>query len=213
MTPCAMQEAQRRQRQEEKKQHQQEQGRAQAQQRRSQPQPRRSPSTSTPRAGRRDADVERQASEQLPAAPDGAGASAAKFWAGELLKSGVRQTSVRICSANAACREQSKVWPAALDMRHRTTLDCVAAMWKGQPGAAQGWCWLAPDRPGDEGFATFVAYLEQRQRAGIVRADGLDGGQKTLYLVPAVPALSEQLAIPHEAGCLLALAPVEGGEA
>lgn len=188
-----------------------EQARQQAPQR----EPRRSPSVGAQRSSRRDAEGGREPSGQLPATKEaggGAGAGAAKFWAGELLKSGVQQTSVRICSANAACREQSKEWPPALDMRHRTTLDCVAAMWKGA-GATQGWCWLAPTHAGDDGFAAFVAYLEQRQRAGIVRADGLDGSQKTLYLVPATAALSEQLAIPHEAGCLLALAPVEGGDA
>jgi deoxycytidine triphosphate deaminase len=93
-------------------------------------------------------------------------------------------------------------------MQHRTTIDQVVAVWEGRSAAARGWCVMAPDTPGDPGFEGFLSYLQQRQRAGIVRPLGPEGAViHTLYLVPASAEVSKRLAIPYEPGRLLVLVP------
>jgi hypothetical protein len=128
------------------------------------------------------------------------------FWHGEIAKSSVTQSRVHILSANATCREQSRLWPLSLDMQHRMAIDQVVALWNAHEPSVRGWCWMRPNDASDEGFATFLMYLTQRQRAGIVKPQLTEEGcMHALYLVPATTAVCELLAIPFEEGALLVL--------
>ena len=133
-------------------------------------------------------------------------ARAQVFWEGSLAKSAAVQSNVRVTSANAVCRAQSRLWPQVLDMQHRMAIEQVVALWHAHDPQKRGWCWMHPAQPGVDGFAAFVAYLTQRQRAGIVKPQlAADGVAHTVYLVPATQAVCESLAIPFEADALLAL--------
>lgn len=65
---------------------------------------------------------------------------------------------------------------------------------------------MQPEQAASPGFAAFLAYLTQRQRAGIVKPPLPEGeGSHTLYLVPATLAVCEALAVPFEDDALLVL--------
>ena len=154
----------------------------------------------------------RQDASLEPPSPAGAAAQPAAeapvFWRGELAKSAQVQSAVRVISANAWCRAKSRAWPQVLDMQHRIAVDQMIALWHGQGDETRGWCWIAPEAPGHAGFAAFVAYLTQRQRAGIVKLPAPAGAAtaQSLYLVPATEALCASLAIPSEPDAMLVLA-------
>lgn len=130
------------------------------------------------------------------------------FWQGAISKSSQVQSHVHVTSANATCREMSRLWPPQLDMQHRTSFDQVTALWNAHSPAARGWCWVRPDTAGCAGFNAFLEYLTARQRAGIVKptlSGGTAAGSHSLYLLPATAQLCETLAVPLEASALLML--------
>eukprot|EP00887_Chlorella_sp_A99_P002290 scaffold10.g2290.t1 len=113
---------------------------------------------------------------------------------------------------------EPQLWPATLDVAHRTELGhvCGQLFPATPPGARAVRRLAAADPGGRRPLADFAAYLQAKSRAGLVALPplGAGGPGRSLYLVPSSPQACAALGVPWEGAqhCMLALVvPAAGG--
>jgi hypothetical protein len=127
------------------------------------------------------------------------------LWRGELAKSSIPQCPIKLASASAVLVRQSFKWPSTLDMQHRITIPNAINVWRAHDASQRGVGWVLPDGD-EEGFRGFVKYLEERERAGIMRPSHTSGKQSDcLYIIPPSQESCGQVGVPIESSGLLLL--------
>ncbi|KAJ4816210.1 nucleic acid binding protein [Rhynchospora pubera] len=135
-------------------------------------------------------------------------------WKGTLSKSGVNYCAIfAVREESGACRyvngaSEPKDWPIKLDVTKRTDLKHVRTTFSNTPPNKREVCRLLPASSSDQkGFHDFIAYLNQRECAGVIKIPGIRPmWSRLLFILSHSPENCNMLGInQNPLDCLIAL--------
>jgi hypothetical protein len=124
--------------------------------------------------------------------PSSSGTMGVHPWRGTLHKTNVEPIELTVLDSAAATAAAQpgaspRTWPLTLHLRERVAVGSVLRGYDAAPRGAAGVWRLAPAGPPDRsGFAALLAYLQAKQRAGVVQLPPLPGRAmlpRVLYLL------------------------------